>query len=81
MPTLNIKDPEVYELAQELAHRLGTSMTNAVRGALVDAVQRQRQTSDDYIERMTTLATEIRESSIQPFLTDDDLYDERGLPR
>ena len=27
MPTLNIKDPEVYELASELARRRDTSMT------------------------------------------------------
>ena len=39
MPTLNLKDPEVYRLARELAERRGTSMTAAVRAALVEALR------------------------------------------
>ena len=81
VPTLNIKDPEVYELASELARRLGTSMTNAVRMALLDAVQRERRVRDDYVERMSELARLTRDASSVPILTDDDLYDHRGLPR
>jgi antitoxin VapB len=81
VPTLNIKDPEVYELASELARRLGTSMTNAVRMALLDAVQRERRVRDDYVERMSELARLTRDASKHPILTDDDLYDHRGLPR
>ena len=54
---MNLKDPEVYRLARELAERRGTSMTAAVRAALVEAVERE------------------------PYLSDEDLYDERGLPR
>ena len=81
VPTLNIKDPEVYQLADELARRLGTSMTQAVRTALLDAVQRERRIRDDYVERMSQLARLTRDASQQPFLTDDDLYDHMGLPR
>lgn len=81
MPTLNLKDPEVYRLARELAERRGTSMTAAVRAALHEAVERepapQRRAS---VEELMELARRVRESSDQPFLTDDDLYDERGLP-
>lgn len=81
MPTLNIKDPEVYELASELARRLETSMTHAVRTALLEAVQRERRVRDDYVVRMTQLARLTRDASKEPFLTDDDLYDHMGLPR
>ena len=34
MPTLNIKNPRVYELAHELAEATGTSMTSAIESAL-----------------------------------------------
>jgi len=78
---MNIKDPEVRELAAELARRRGTSMTEAVRNALLEAVQRERNQRDDYVERMTRLARETRDASLHPILTDDDLYDHLGLPR
>lgn len=81
MPTLNIKDPEVYALASELARRTRTSMTAAVRAALVEAVERERLHRDDYVERMMRLARLTRDASEVPFLTDDDLYDHLGLPR
>jgi len=81
VPTLNIKDPEVYNLASELARRLETSMTNAVRMALLEAVERERRVRDDYVERMSQLARLTRDASHEPFLTDDDIYDHDGLPR
>jgi antitoxin VapB len=77
---MNIKDPEVRELAAELARRRGTSMTNAVRQALLEAVQRERNERDAYVERMTELARQTKDASKLPILTDDDLYDHRGLP-
>jgi len=77
---LNIKDPEVYELARELARRRGTSMTGAVRAALVETLERTRLTPEEKIRRMEEIAK--RSQAIdEPFLTDDDLYDEWGLPR
>jgi antitoxin VapB len=81
LPTLNIKDPEVYDLASELARRLETSMTKAVRTALMEAVERERRLRDDYVERMSQLARLTRDASDEPFLTDDDIYDHDGLPR
>lgn len=81
VPTLNIKDPEVYLLAKELAERTHTSMTRAVRDALLEAVERERRLRDDYVARMTQLARLTRDASKEPFLTDDDLYDHLGLPR
>ncbi len=80
VPTLNIKDPEVYELASELARRRGTSMTGAVRMALAEALQRSERTPEEKIARMKAIAAEINAID-GPWLTDDDLYDERGLPK
>ncbi len=80
VPTLNIKDPEVYRLAHELARRRATSMTGAVRDALSEALERTRLTPEEKIRRMTEIAK--RSQAIDaPFLTDDDLYDEWGLPQ
>lgn len=80
MPTLNIKDPEVYRLAAALAARRGTSMTRAVRQALEEAAERDRARRDGLAERLLEIG---RRSAARPgpVLTDDDLYDERGLPR
>jgi hypothetical protein len=81
MATMNIKDPEVRLLAEELARRRNTTMTAAVRQALLAAVQHDRRERDDYIEQMSKLARETRDASKEPLLTDDDLYDHWGLPR
>jgi len=77
---LNIKDPQVYALARELARRRDTSMTAAIREALAEALQRNGLTPEEKIRRMDEIAK--RSQAIdEPFLTDDDLYDEWGLPR
>ena len=48
MPTLNIKNPRVYELAHELAEATGESMTSVIEVALGskcwnEYAQRERQ--------------------------------------
>jgi len=84
VPTLNIKDPEVYRLAAELARRRGTSMTGAVRAALQEATEREEDDREARLRRLREIsrrsAEEIREKGIV-FLTDDDLYDDYGLPK
>jgi antitoxin VapB len=80
VPTLNIKDPEVYRLAHELARRRDTSMTGAVRDALTEALERTRLTPEEKVRRMTEIAKRSA-AKPEPFLTDDDLYDKWGLPR
>jgi antitoxin VapB len=81
---MNIKDPEVHRLAAQLARRWGTSMTGAVRQALEEAVDRETRDREDRLERLLAIsrrsAERIRAEGIV-LLTDDDLYDERGLPR
>ena len=82
--TMNIKDPEVRELALELARVRGVSMTEAVRQAVNEALRRDRQNDEDYVARGLRLARAMCDDmdgrGVVP-LTDDDLYDERGLPR
>lgn len=79
---MNLKDPEVYRLARELAERRGTSMTAAVRAALAEAVDREpvRTRPKPTMEELWAIVDRIRAASDEPFLTDDDLYDEWGLP-
>jgi antitoxin VapB len=82
VPTLNIKDPEVYRLAAELARRRGTTMTGAVREALSEAIERSRKSREGVAERLLEIAAKMREEvGTDGFLTDDDLYEERGLPK
>lgn len=78
---MNIKDPEVRRLALELAEKRGVSMTEAVRQAVNEALRHDRQNDGDYVARGIRLADAVRNASTEPFLTDDDLYDEQGLPR
>jgi antitoxin VapB len=80
VPTLNIKDPEVYRLAAELARRRGTSMTTAVREALTAALARREDEAQERSDRLMEIS---RRSAArpEPYLSVDDLYDDKGLPR
>lgn len=81
MATMNIKDPEVHRAAQQLARSRGVSLTEAVRQAVDEALARERQHDPGYVDRLSDLARQVREASDEPYLTDDDLYDEWGAPR
>ena len=80
VPTLNIKDPEVYELASELARRRRISMTAAVRESLETALQLERRSREGVAARLLEIGRRSA-AKPEPFLTDDDLYDEDGLPK
>jgi antitoxin VapB len=77
---MNIKDPEVHRLAAELAGRRGTSMTGAVRAALAETLERERAKREGLAERLMEIGRRAA-AKPGPILTDDDLYDERGLPK
>ena len=77
---MNIKDPRVRELARELADRRRTSLTNAVRQALVEALDRDRSSRAGMAERLMEIGRRAA-AKPGPILSDDDLYDERGLPK
>jgi antitoxin VapB len=83
-PTLNIKDPEVYRLAAELAKRRRVSMTAAVRQALAETLERSHESRAGMAERLMEIgrqaADKIEREGLQ-ILTDEDIYDEWGLPK
>ena len=86
--TLNLKNPEVYRLAQELSAATGESMTEAVRVSLEQRLARVKTSRDAEIERrilrMHELATRIRELSPPGFWEqdfDELIYDDDGLPK
>lgn len=80
MATLNIKDPTVREMAMRLAMRRSTTMTDAIRQALVEALARP---ADDYEKRLEVLRRISAESVAitEPISATDALYDSAGLPR
>ena len=96
-PQLNIKDAEATRLARELADLTGESQTEAVRTALRERLERERaerearaaQADDESRRRFEKIWPEIqkiqakvrRHMKPSDFLTDDDLYDEWGMPR
>ena len=85
MAALNIKDPEVHELATELAGRTRQSLTDAVKTSLRESIARQRPVRDDSqrtIERVLRIA---RRSAARPVLdarAPDEIlgYNDIGLP-
>jgi len=87
MPTLNIKNPHVYELAHELAEATGESMTSVIEVALEQMLERVR--ARESIERAARSAEiEAIVARTSPLLADlpedptADLYDDKtGLPR
>jgi antitoxin VapB len=96
-PQLNIKDAEATRLARELAELTGESQTEAVRTALRERLQREKAERTDRLGRtaeenrrefekmwnkIQKIQAEIRKRGlIENMLTDDDLYDEHGLPK
>lgn len=77
---MNIKDPQVRELARQLALKRGTSATGAIRMALTETLARDAAQRDGLADRLLALGRQSAERP-EPVLTPEDLYDEHGLPR
>jgi antitoxin VapB len=96
-PQLNIKDAETTRLARELAEMTGETQTEAVRKALRERLEREKaerasrdaRTTEEKrreFERVWAKIQKIqqrvrRRGLSENMLTDDDLYDGRGLPK
>lgn len=78
--TMNIKDPAVHAAAAELARRRGISLTEAVRQAVDEALAAERAKREGMAARLMEIGRRAAARPV-PYLTDDDLYDEDGLPR
>lgn len=81
---LNIKNDETERLAREVAARTGESLTEAVRVALAERLERvageTASTDDDQLwSAITALRVEL--GPYRAGITTDDLYDpDTGLP-
>lgn len=84
--SLNIKNREVYDLASELAHRTGQSMTAVVLDALRqqwERLQRQQQ-REARMRELMAIAERCAAHIHQPVAAVDHgalLFDEHGLPQ
>jgi antitoxin VapB len=83
---LNIKNERVTELAQELAKLTGESLTEAVGHALEERIKSVRAVQDR--EERYQQAMQLLAKMQPPFRAywqgknpDEELYDERGLPK
>lgn len=83
--TMNIKDPAVHAAARRLAEVRGVSLTEAVRQAVDEALRRSTtERNEVWIQQMRAIGDEVASRSRAEGIvwpTDEDLYDEHGLPR
>lgn len=79
---LNIKDPETDRLARELAERMGTSITVALRTALQERLSRTKPRMDTVYSDLIAIGEQGRKRPILDTRTDDEIvgYDEFGIP-
>jgi antitoxin VapB len=96
-PQLNIKDAETTAMVRELAELTGETQTQVVRKSVEERLSRERSARGEHearrkeekqreFERVWAEIQKIQEDvrkHMKPsdFLTDDDLYDEWGLPK
>lgn len=83
--SMNIKSEEAHELAKELASLSGESITAVVTLALREKLERIKKDSShgmsDQLLAIGKRCAERVKKSKNKILTDDDLYDEQGLPK
>ncbi len=84
--TLSIKDPEADALAWRLAEQAGESLTEAVKRAIQERLDREsaRQVALPLAERLLGIGRHCAAHLPKPYESGDHaalLYDERALPR
>jgi len=81
--SLNIKDPEVHQLAQAIARATGESMTQIVKEALRERHARiERRTGKASVDELLVIADRAAAQLKRPYLDHGELfYDENGLPK
>jgi len=85
MKSLNIKNPEAYQLARELAQRNSETVTMAVTIALKERLERQKQNPKaglaDWLDELTKRTAPLLKDLPPSDKIGDLLYDkETGLP-
>jgi antitoxin VapB len=83
--SLNIKNQETYQLAEELAKLTGESLTKAVTEAVRERLVRVRRDQGVRLsDRLLRIGRDCAKRLREPYRSTDHgdlLYDERGLPR
>jgi antitoxin VapB len=84
--SLNIKSPEVYQLARQLADKTGETLTTAVEIALRERLERQKANPKagltEWLADITKETAAIMDDGRTSKELMDELYDpETGLPR
>ncbi len=79
---INIKDPETDRLARELAERMGTSITEAIKVAVQERLGRTKPRVDLIYTDLIAIGERGRARPMLNDLTDDEIvgYDEHGIP-
>jgi antitoxin VapB len=82
---LNIKDPEVHQLAAELARRTRTSLTEAVKDSLRESLARHSSTRNDsrrVVETVMRIAHRIASRPVIDNRTPEEIvgYNDSGVP-
>ena len=80
---LNIKDPETDALARRLATITGEKITDAVKTAVRERLEREERCRDpNWLEQIKKIQDELAAiPDADPTFTEDSLYGENGLPR
>ncbi|MFZ1892716.1 MAG: type II toxin-antitoxin system VapB family antitoxin [Rhodoplanes sp.] len=83
--SLNIKNKEAHQLAEELARLTGESLTTAVTTAVRERLDRVRRSQGGSLsDRLLAIGKDCAGRLQEPYRSADHgdlLYDERGLPR
>jgi antitoxin VapB len=96
-PQLNIKDAETTRMVRELAQLTGETQTEVVRKAVEEKLRREKSARAEHEVRrdaererefqeawaeIKKVQEEVKKLGLaENMLTDDDLYDEYGLPK
>jgi antitoxin VapB len=85
VPSLNIKDPDVHELAVQLAAQTKQSLTQAVKESLRESLARHRSGREEsrrVVERVMRIGRSIASLPVLDPRTPDEIlgYNEFGLP-
>ncbi|MFO1074852.1 MAG: type II toxin-antitoxin system VapB family antitoxin [Geminicoccaceae bacterium] len=80
---LNIKDPETDRLVRELARLTGEKITDAVRSAVLDKLDRERRRRQGgSLDRIGAIVAAFNAKPVvDPRLPEAMLCDEDGMPR
>jgi antitoxin VapB len=85
VPALNIKDPDVHDLAVELAKQTKQSLTQAVKESLRESLARRRSGQEEarrVLERVMRIGRNIAALPVLDSRTPDEIlgYNDFGLP-